>query len=43
MVGPATVLDQIDGPELFIGLVGAVGTNLRVLIDTLAEELREVA
>ncbi len=38
-----SVLGQIEGPELFIGLVGAVGTNLRLLTDTLCDELREVA
>jgi deoxycytidylate deaminase len=37
------VLGQIDGPELFIGLVGAVGTNLRLLVDLLTEELNEVS
>src|SRR6266446_3594562 len=36
------VLDQIEGPELFIGLVGAVGTNLKLVSDVLSDELRKV-
>jgi hypothetical protein len=39
----AGVLGQIEGPEIFIGLVGAVGTNLPLLVETLSEELREVS
>ena len=39
----AAVLSQIKGPELFIGLVGAVGTNLRVIVELLTEELKKVA
>ena len=31
-----------DGPELFIGLVGAVGTDLKRVGELLAQELRRV-
>ncbi len=34
--------EQPVGPELFIGLVGAVGTDLSLVADQLAQELRRV-
>lgn len=42
--GPVSkrVLEPIDGPELIIGLIGAVGTDLQVVIDVLKKELVEV-
>ena len=36
-------LGQVDGPELFIGLVGAIGTNLPLVVEALSEELRELS
>ena len=34
--------DKISGPELFIGLVGAVGTDLELVSSALQDSLSEV-
>lgn len=37
--GKATLLTPIEGPELFIALVGAVGTDLKLVSDVIRDEL----
>lgn len=39
MIGSSKFLQQLTNSEIFIGLVGAVGTNLTVVTDVIEEEL----